>query len=91
MPATNRDQAKEIAIAARDAGFGVSLLLERSGRLLVLVVADEGRIEELRRFVGQYDVEIATDRNVDIEKVYVAASWNTGTAKSQGADVGERF
>ena len=57
----------------------------------MLLVGDEGRIETLRRFVLRYGSEIATERNVDIEKVYVPASWLTGMAISQGADVGERF
>jgi hypothetical protein len=87
----NRDHAKKIAIAARDHGLGVSVLQERSGRLLVMVVADAADETKLGLFVRRYDAEITRDRNVDLEKVYVPASWNTGMAARQGADVGERF
>ena len=91
IPTENRDRLKEIEIAARDAGFGVAVIQNRAECLLVLVVGDAGRIEELRRFVGRYGAEIATDRNVNLEKVYVPASWLTGMAKSQGADGGSNF
>lgn len=60
------------------------MVQERSGRLLVLVVGDSRHSEEFGRFVRRYDAEIATDRHVDVEKVYVAASWFTGLAKSRG-------
>ena len=92
VPAANRVHAKEIAIAARDAGFGIGVIEERSERLLVLMVADSGQIEGLRRFVGGYGAEVATNnRHLDMEKVCVAASWYTGLAESKRADIGECF
>jgi hypothetical protein len=87
----SRDAAREIAVAARNASFGTGVIEDRSGRLLVIVVADAGRTNELRRFAGRYGLDVATDRNVDVERVYVPVSWNTGMARSQGADVGEHL
>lgn len=91
VAAASRDHAKEIAIAGREAGFGVSVLQERSGRLLVMVVADAADETKLGLVVSRYGADVATNRNVDVERVYVPASWLTGLAKSQGADVSERF
>jgi hypothetical protein len=88
VPAESRNRANEIAVAARDGGFGVSVIEDCSRRLLVLVVGDASHIAELRRFVRRYDAEIATDRHVEIEKVFQPASWFTGLAHSQGADIG---
>ena len=90
VPAWDRDEAKQIAVAARDGGFGVSVIVDRSERLLVLVVADPGQERHLRRFVfvRRYNAEIATDRHVKIETVYCPASWLTGLAHSQDADIG---
>lgn len=88
VPAENRDRATEIAVAARDGGFGVSVIVDRSERLLVLVVGDVGHTAEHRRFVRRFGAEIATDRHVKIETVYCPASWLTGLAHSQGANIG---
>lgn len=87
VPASNREDAREVAISARDGGFGVSVIEDRSRGLLVVVVGDVGRTAGLRRFIGRYHAEIATDRNVEIEKVYCSAGWLTGLAHSRGADV----
>jgi hypothetical protein len=88
VPAGDRDEAKQIAVAARDGGFGVSVIEDRSRRLLVLVLGDARHTAELRRFVRRYNTEIATDRHVEIETVYCPAGWLTGLAHSQGADIG---
>jgi hypothetical protein len=88
VPAGSRNHAKEIAVSARDHGFGVSVIEDRSQRCLVLVVGDQDRQADLRRFVRRYDAEIATDRHLEIEKVYCAAGWLTGLAHSQAADIG---
>jgi len=91
VPAENRDRATEIAVAARDGGFGVSVIVDRSERLLVLVVGDQDRQADLRRFVRRFGADIATDRHVEVVKVYSPASWFTGLAHSQGAYVGEHL
>ena len=88
VPAESRNQAKEIAGAARDAGFGVAVIEDRSRGLLVLVVGDASHTTELRCFVRRYDAETATTRHLGIEKVYCAAGWFTGLAHSRGADIG---
>ena len=81
VPADSQDRAKQIAVAARDGGFGVSVIEDRS---LVLVVGDHDRQADLRRF----GAEIATDRHVKIETVYCPAGWLTAMAYSRGANVG---
>ena len=91
MPAGDRDEAKQIAGAAREGGFGVSVIVDRSERLLVIVVGDHDRQADLRRFVRRFGAEIATDRHVKIETVYCPASCFTGLAHSQGAYVGEHL
>ena len=88
VPVQSRNRAKEIAVAARDGGFGVSVIEDRSERLFVLVVGDVGHTAEHRRFVRRFGAEIATDRHLEIEKVYCAAGWFTGLAHSQGANIG---
>ena len=88
VPAESRDRAKEIAISARHGGFGVSVIEDGSRGLLVLVVGDQDRQADLRRFVRRFGAEIATDRHVEVVKVYSPASWFTGLAHSQGADIG---
>jgi hypothetical protein len=88
VPAESRDRAKEIAVAARDGGFGVSVIVDRSERLLVLVVGDQDRQAELRCFVRRFNLEIATDRHIAIEKVFCWPGWLAAMAHSRGADIG---
>jgi hypothetical protein len=88
VPAESRDRAKEIAVAVSDGGFGVAVISDRSERLFVLVVGDVGHTAEHRRFVRRFAADIATDRHVKTETVYCPASWLTGLAHSQGANIG---
>jgi hypothetical protein len=88
VPAESRDRATEIAVAARDGGFGVAVIEDRSERLFVLVVGDQDRQADLRRFMRRFGAEIATDRHVEVVKVYSPASWFTGLAHLQGANIG---
>ena len=88
VPAESRDRAKEIAGPARNAGFGVAVIDDRSRGLLVMVIGDASHTTELRCFVRRYDAEIATDRHVAIEKVYCWPGWLTAMAHSQGANIG---
>jgi hypothetical protein len=88
VPAEDRNRAKEIAGAASDAGFGVSVIVDRSERLLVLVVGDQDRRADLRRFVRRFGAEIATDCHLEIEKVCCWPGWLTAMAHSQGANIG---
>jgi hypothetical protein len=88
VPVEGRNHAKEIAVAVSDGGFGVAVILDRSERLFVLVVGDASHTTELRCFVRRYDAEIATDRHIDIEKVFCWPGWLTAMAHSQGANIG---
>jgi hypothetical protein len=86
VPAASPDRAKEIAIAARVAGFGVSVIEDRSRELQVLVVGNYDRESDLQRFVRPFGVNVAIDRHIEFEKVYCPASWLTGMAHSYRAD-----
>ena len=88
VPAEDRNRAKEIAVAARDGGFGFSVIVDRSERLLVMVVGDASHTTDLRRFLRRFGAEIATDRHLEIEKVYCWPGWLTAMAHSRGADIG---
>jgi hypothetical protein len=88
VPAESRGRAKEIAGAARDAGFGVAVIEDRSRGLLVMVIGDQGHSADLRHFVRPFGAEIATTRHPGIEKAYCAAGWFTRMAQAQGTDVG---
>ena len=52
------------------------------------MVGDQIRQADLRRFVRGFGAEIATDRQVALEKVYCPAGWLTAMAHSQGTDIG---
>jgi hypothetical protein len=62
--------------------------LDRSERLFVLVVGDVGHTAEHRRFVRRFGAEIATDRHLEIEKVYCWPGWLTAMAHAPGANIG---
>ena len=51
----------------------------------MLVVGDAGHETKLGFFVRRYGMEIATDRKVDVERVYVAASWVHGNGTFAGS------
>jgi hypothetical protein len=87
VPAASPDRAKEIAIAARVAGFGVSVIEDRSRELQVLVVGNYDRESDLQRFVRPFGAEIAINRHVEFEKVYCPALRLNGLAHSHRADV----
>src|SRR5664280_1910710 len=87
----SRERANEIAVAARDGGFGVAVIEDHSGGLLVLVVGDQDRQADLRHSVRRFGAEIAKERHVEIGKVYCWPGWFTGMAHAQGADVGEHL
>ena len=76
-----------IELPAPPEPFGFYNEAVRTGNLLFLtgMLPTAGRSA---KFVGRYGAEIVTERHVEIEKVYVPASWNTGMVAVQGADVG---
>jgi len=89
VPADNREHAQEIGISARNSGFGLAVIENRSGRLLVLVVGDAKQESGLRHFLRRFGAEIAMGRHIEMGKAFVPASWLPGLAASQGADVGK--